>query len=987
MRTPTASMNTYLNQNRSTQPILVAGVDWNGLEVFYSDSELDGAKARLVDASQIYDMLKVVGSGGSAKSISISLEDSGGDLKEIMDSFDFHMRSCNIYLVFNGLSLEDKLLLFSGNIVTPIEWDAAARSLTFSVMTDLDSKDAGFIMEEGAFPDLPDDADTAWPICFGQVCRMEPVLVRSPLQGTLVDEEGIMDPSLLTRICQAKELQCSVVQVATANTNTTSPEASASHYWHQSANEEDEVPLYAPDSSCVQKRYNEICDLLEELERQRGYHHDTIEIANGIKFPSGIIDLVIEDGELSGHFSGNTFHITDRHHPEYDTLGTQECVNIPGDSLTYEDIPRTHPKPENMGDPYPDTIDWANYFQSNNESFNTDAYYEDNVSIKLPRDYDCSPTDNEPSLTVSGGSAESWEVYNALESGDVYIMRAGSKVFLKGDDTYIYIVSLTTGTVLSVAAYKYRKESDEKYLTEIPSDYYEIVETDYGEYTATEVHLTRKLSDIDDSWQDDKIAVSFVSDIGPNPAEVIEWLIEKYSDYTIDESSFNTAKNYLDNYPCNFVLRGKQDLLGLINDIAYQARSEVKIKNGVVYMSYLAVGPNPVMTINDSLVYFQSSENLKLGLTDSDDLITNYKVKWSPAEVPIKSNNNTEYTLSLKHNVGTYGLHKEEFNYYTLTTLSTILKTATFWLIRKANSWKTVSLTGPLPLLQLEVDDCVLLDLPELSSSTVKGIVQNTSFNPKDNSVELELWTPLKCGETEEYYWTWPASKPAVSVFPLPGEDAGPAYAFEVVVPEDHLLSTSDDVTILSNGDPHPSDIGDEFPSINCYQPITDLSQIDYTEKALEVANESYVRSLQPRIPNIIAYQEALSELPDPPEQRNTSLGSFPYTFTIDVQSVVPDTVSVNGVTKTVGEGDFASGTAYSKTHFFVNKAAAEAYRTTTLQSVENTSAYSRFQVGVESPTSVSDLEYMTNEDFEDPGSIDETTNYYSGEVTKPRTN
>ena len=180
MRTATTSMNNYLHQKRSTQPILVLGVDWNGIEVFYSDTQLDGAQARVCDSSDIYDMLKVVGSGG-AKSITVALEDSGGDLKIILDTIDFHMRSCNVYLVFDGLSLDDKLLLFSGNIVTPIVWDYSSRSLTFSVMTDLDSQDAGFTMEEGAFPELPEDTDTEWPMCFGQVCRMRPVLVRSPL--------------------------------------------------------------------------------------------------------------------------------------------------------------------------------------------------------------------------------------------------------------------------------------------------------------------------------------------------------------------------------------------------------------------------------------------------------------------------------------------------------------------------------------------------------------------------------------------------------------------------------------------------------------------------------------------------------------------------------------------------------------------------------------------------------------------------------------
>lgn len=993
MRTPTNSMLKYLQQRRSSEPILVIGVDWNGIEVFYSDTDIAGASTRIIASGDIYDMLKVVGSGG-AKSMSITLEDSGGDLKNLLDTVDFHMRNCNIYLVFDGLSLDDKLLMFSGSISTPIDWNASTRSLTFNVLSDIKALDAGFIMEEGKFPKLPDDVETEWPMVFGAVCGVKPVLVRSPLQGILAEEEGISDPSLPIRLCQAKEIQCPVVQVATVNSdsNTTlknpTTSTTGAYWWHQS--EPVQVPLYAPDATCVKRRYDEICGLLEDIEEQATYEHNTITVYGGNEFPTGRITIVIGDGELSGSFSGNTFTIKDRKHPEYDELTDQECVNIPGEQLSFENIPRTI---SSGNDPYNHVTDpnsWqnSNWYWSFREQFwdkqqeMKDEYLKTHVSVELPNDYACDNSDMEQELTISGGSAASWEAYQNLKSGSMYLMRAGEKVFVKGDETCIYVVSIIPGTVTSVSAYKLDKETNKKTLVAIPSDYYYVTSANFGDFTATEVAVTRKLSDIDETWEDD-IRVSFVSSVGPNPVDIIQWLVQKYSSYTIDSVTFAQVKNYLRNYPSNFVLKGKHDLFSLISDIAYQARCELRLHGNTLYIYYLSVEPSPVMTINNSLVYMDS---LEFSITNSDDLVTKYVAKWSAYESPLTEDGDedTERECIVKHNINKYGLHTEEYDYYTLSNYECVLKTATFWLIRYANSWKKVSLTGPPLLLLLEVKDCVWLNLPDFSPNPIRAIVEDSQFDPKENSVTLEFWTPVKCGTSEEYYWTWPATKPANAVFPLPGEDAGTSSSVPTP-PAGHLLYVATDTSkyVSSYGDPHPSDIGDTFPTSTCFISNTILSPREMWQLAMDTANASYVRSLTPRIPNILAYQEALARL-GPAPSPGTPIAGFPFTFTITAGTIIPTSVSVNGVTTSNGVGMPVDGITGTSTRYFINEAAAQTYRTSALQEVSRLySDGGQFTAGTVSPTSVGDVQTITNSAITGY-STEDTFAYYPGEVTQP---
>jgi hypothetical protein len=98
-------------------------------------------------------------------------------------------------------------------------------------------------------------------------------------------------------------------------------------------------------------------------------------------------------------------------------------------------------------------------------------------------------------------------------------------------------------------------------------------------------------------------------------------------------------------------------------------------------------------------------------------MIVEWRISWAEDE-PNK--------VILRHNVKKYGTQQETFDFYCYNQPDIILKVATFWLIRKANTWKKISFKTYLQKLELETFDTVTLDFGTqdyVSTSPVKAIV------------------------------------------------------------------------------------------------------------------------------------------------------------------------------------------------------------------------------------------------------------------------
>lgn len=151
---------------------------------------------------------------------------------------------------------------------------------------------------------------------------------------------------------------------------------------------------------------------------------------------------------------------------------------------------------------------------------------------------------------------------------------------IHSDEPIVYIVSIVPGEVLAVKAYKqfdgYRR------LVDVPTDLYTVRTTTYGSITAVELVFTKPLSSIKDQGWNDDVYVTFKSDVGPNTVDILKYIIDRWSDLTWDETSFNAVASKLAQFPMNFPILDRKNTLDVLQEIAFQARCALWISNGVL---------------------------------------------------------------------------------------------------------------------------------------------------------------------------------------------------------------------------------------------------------------------------------------------------------------------------------------------------------------------------------------------------------------------
>jgi hypothetical protein len=881
-------------------------VEWvDGTPILYSDQELAGAEPLLLSIGGFDGSMQLTGSGDS-QTMDVTLDDIEGELRTIYNTYDIHKRPARVYILGKGLPVTDRILVFRGEIVSPVSWDEANRSLSFSILTKLEEKQVGFSMEEGDFPNIPEEAlGKAWPLVFGQVCHLPAVQVRAPRRGYLLRGEGIRDFTLDDRICQARQIQCPALQTGPQDQF----QQEANDLWSKTI-----LGTIGPDSDCAHRRYGEICKLLDLESQQAAYEHATMQIWNGASFPQGTaVTILVEDAKFHGSFSGNIFTVTGREHPDNATFNHIACQAVPDmgygkaaadatalagqlramdsmtpgtivvqrgeqyqateifqadidlmkinlkqryapdseqDQLAYDaavaQIDRMYPSPGwyAAGDGRAVSIDQAAIDGMKDKAYSTwfpdetGTYFKNSGALYPAQSVeDCDWTLFQQQGAV-GGPRDSWWYYDRMESSSFFWAPAGTEVYLEGEEEIIYIASLISGSVDGVAAYK-TAPNGKQYLTEVPTDYYSVWLQDYTGYYVIELHLDKMLSQVDDKWSDD-LYVSFTSTVGPNPCDVIEWLVNKYTDLTIDATSFASVKSYLTNYPTNFYLLDRPDVYELINDIAFQSRCAVYVRNDVMYIRYLSVSPTAVRTINESDVLFGT---FKESLSQTEDIITTQDITWQPAGASVQQSDPIERKVILKYNVDKYGTLKDDQTYYCHNTYQMVEKTGTFWLIRKANSWKEVEFKLPIRHIDLDVGDAIFLDIAQFAAP-VKAVITSMQVDLEDNTISMTCWTPIRAGETTPYYWAWPSQQSAAQIWPLAGDThGGGGYNFEVIPPVGHILTGGahrDDQLVITTGELHPSDLDDTLPVVQCeVSENMEWSEPDPNIEAKEIAQSA----------------------------------------------------------------------------------------------------------------------------------------------------
>lgn len=811
MRTIPAAAQAILNQNLGVEVAVLVEVEWvDGTPLLYSDQEIEGAKAIVVDISG-FDVSQTLEGSGDTNSVTVTLDDIDGELRGIYEAQNTHMKTARLYLLPNGAPVSAKIEMFDGVLMSPIEWPEGERLVTFNFQSKISSLNVGFSMEEGDFPNIPEEAlGQAWPLVFGQVCWLPAVRVRAPRRGYLLRGEMIIDFTLDVRICQALKLQC--------------PSQNNGETERMIDGQYTKADSVGPDQDCVNRRFGEICKLRDLKAQQELWVNNTIPIYNGVSFPQNRkIAIKVDGATFWGTFTGNTFTVQARRHKDYADWDHDECVDIEDARFGTK---RTRYFVSGWCGMRGYSLRQGGFVGSGgscgsaegagNTKYEWGPTDETQVGFKsnanATQEFETCDEALTSSRAPTGGPRDSWDFYDNMEAANYQWIPSGTDVYMEAEAEELHIVSLIPGSVDAVAAYR-TAANGQRYLTEVPASYYTVYETNYVGYNVVEIGMTKSLSEYDDGWED-QLYVSFTSDEGPNTCDVIEWILNKYTNLTADSTTFAAVHTKIANYPHNFYELERPDALELCHRLAYEARCSLSVRNDVVYITYLSEDPTSVTTLTDSHVLQGSFVE---SLSESDEVYTHHNIEWQKAGASVRDDIDIERKLLLKYNVDLYGTNEQSWQ-YKYNDFGLVEKSGTFWLIRKANSWRTVRFDLPMKYIDLDVGDAVTLNISYFP--TVKCIVHETKYNPGQDTVSIVCQTPIRAGENDEYYWYWPSQKPAVQRFPLPDDThGGGGYTFNVTPPVGHLLlggSDHEDQLIISSGDRNPSDLDDTLPTVEC---------------------------------------------------------------------------------------------------------------------------------------------------------------------------
>jgi len=699
------------------EPVTIIEVDWidGDAPLSYADRTVGAIPGRILEVGPLDNVINVSGNADSQQ-LSVTLDDSDGSIKTILDTHDVHQRDVRVFQYFDGLNLSDKFLLFRGKISSPVVWSEGDRTVSFDIISQIEDAEIGFSPEEGQFESIPEDLiGRPWPMCFGTCVHVEGVPLNEPATGTLATGVGIIDFLLPHRMFAINRILAHINEQI-------GDWLDANGFWSVSeaaASGDEEVKKQLEGFMANKQRFEEqkfeVLNVLDDQAKtivasfgtgdgwstyNATAQFTTFRVFGGEEFPRGTITLDINGAKFIGSFLGKT-----------DTFSVQWAV---------------HPR---QGEP-----------------------------LVTPR--------ADGTTFPSGPFGFSRFVPNGNITGDTagyFFADAGAQVHLATAEPQRFVASITPGTVKRVKAFI--QSAGRRFLIDVPEDFYTVSTEQYGPITATMVTLNDALSKRTDLSWDDQIYITFKGTVGPNTVDVMEYLIQQNTDFGTDAVSFNAVRSRLANYPSHFALTDRKQILQALEEIAFQARCAIVLMDNTFYLRYLPAEPTPAGTIAESDI---EAGTLELLHTTTEDLVTKLVARWRATGAQEQDNK-----VILRHNVKKYGTKEREFDFYIYNKLDMVLKSATFWLIRYSNTWKKVRFSTPLHKLNLETFDAVTLDFnsPYVANSDVLALVEKADYNSDTRSIDFECWTPVKSGEMEPYDFAYPADVSQELRFPTPVEE------------------------------------------------------------------------------------------------------------------------------------------------------------------------------------------------------------------------
>lgn len=204
MRTLTAGAIAEIAEELGTEPLNIVEVCWTeGSSTWYADKDLTNIPGKILTLSAIDNATT---SKSTSTSFTVTLDDTDGTINNILNNHDVHKAKCTLYQYFGAIALTDKFVLFQGELSSPIIWNEGDRTVTFTALSTLEEREIGFSPEEGDFDFVsPDLEGQPWPLVFGNCLHVPAQKVKQVTAGSLAEDVGIVDTSLLYKLEATKQ--------------------------------------------------------------------------------------------------------------------------------------------------------------------------------------------------------------------------------------------------------------------------------------------------------------------------------------------------------------------------------------------------------------------------------------------------------------------------------------------------------------------------------------------------------------------------------------------------------------------------------------------------------------------------------------------------------------------------------------------------------------------------------------------------------------
>lgn len=708
-RTIPTSVQSNMDSRYGTEPLVVLLVEWEDNNVYYSTKALTiEAQICVPTINQIGAISNTtkIGGVGSYSSTSVTIIDEDGTIKQRVNRYQLDGTKCTVYHHYVGGTLADLVPILSGEL-TESNW--ASGIFECSIETAYKSEEVGYAPELDAFAGFNNDvAGTAWPMCFGTVLEV-PCVNATKFGASSKMAYGW--PLNWNEIGTSANMI--VPEYRTVNGNYIYPVGSEIDIFVAGVKFRGQfafgaVQYYKPQ---VTDSFGQVFYFLNSLFTIR------FEIsANGINLPIHENLITIDRDESDQDYDNEkVFWIDDSN----DLTGLYVYISGQVNFVEYQDgekcfcrqkwnatvaggitILETAPIPRS---------EWLNTYilkpgdDTYDRRVNSRAHTENPYLVEF----------------IANG---------AIVKDQFFIYKgAGISQYAEGNKE-LFVCNLVPSTEI-VDVWAYRTYNNQKIYAPVPiSRYIKHLSYPLGGKNVTCLEFPVPLDRYESEQWDNTIYVSLRSSITYNTAYAIQYVVENYTNLTVDQASFDAVSAKVQDFWMCFYLTETIDAINLIEEMARQARCGLVNSNGVIKIVFLADAPGTKVIDGD----WTGAQSLQISNTSLEEIRTRLIANW-------KKKHDQEHAYVYSNNENTYGTIEEEVDVSLYNMEYCVSAFANFWGYRYSNVWRRLGFRTFLNALDREVYDGVTVRLSEFSANDVRGVLDNLSHDSETDTIEIAM--------------------------------------------------------------------------------------------------------------------------------------------------------------------------------------------------------------------------------------------------------